>query len=221
MGSIVSFGTHGASGYLAPAATGRGPGVVVIQEWWGLVPHIREVCDRYAAEGFTALAPDLYHGETTTEPDVAQKKMMALDFPRAISEITEAIGFLRAHEACSGKVAITGYCMGGAITLAVAANSDVDAAVPFYGLPWEDPGYDRITCPVLGHWAAHDDEWASIDKARPIFEAMRARGVDATIHVYPGTEHAFFNDHRPEVHVPDAAALAWERTIPWLREKLG
>jgi carboxymethylenebutenolidase len=216
---MVEFGS-GASGYLAPAASGVGPGVVVIQEWWGLVPHIREVCDRFAAEGFTALAPDLYHGATTTEPDVAQKHMMELDYPRAMAEIADAIAFLRAHDATSGKVGVVGFCMGGALTIVTAVNTDVDAIVPFYGLPYQDPGYDKITCPVLGHWAEHDDDWASIVKAKPMFEALRARGVDATLYEYPGTGHAFFNDHRPEVHDADASKLAWERTIPWLHEKL-
>lgn len=219
MGSMVEFDSA-ASGYLATAASGKGPGLVVIQEWWGLVPHIREVCDRFAAEGFTALAPDLYHGVETTEPDVASKRMMELDYPRAMGEIADAIAFLRTHDATTGRVGVVGFCMGGALTLVTAVNTDVDAAVPFYGLPYKDPGYDTITCPVLGHWAEHDDDWASIANARPVFDAMRARGVDATIHEYPGTGHAFFNDHRPEVHDVAASKLAWERTLPWLREKL-
>jgi carboxymethylenebutenolidase len=220
MGDMIEFASNGskASGYLA-TPEGSGPGLVVIQEWWGLVPHIKDVCDRFATEGSVALAPDLFHGETTTEPDEANKKMMELDFPRAIKEITGAVEYLRAHDATNGKVGVLGFCMGGALTLATAANASIDAAVPFYGLPGDGLGQQNISCPVLGHWAEHDD-LASVERGEALFAELRNAGVDATLHVYPGTEHAFFNDARPEVYKAEAADQAWRRTLVFLNQHL-
>ena len=220
MGERIRIHDDGSAldGYLATPRESPSPGIVVIHEWWGLVPHIEEVCDRFASDGFMAFAPDLC-GRTTTEPDEAEKIMMELDFPRAIEQISQAIAHLRAHPAANGKVAVAGFCMGGALTLAAAAKSGPDAAVPFYGVPSKDPGYDEIRCPVLGHWAEHDD-WASQDIGRSLFERLASNGIEATLYVYPGTEHAFFNDHRPEVYDESAALTAYARTLEFLRRHL-
>jgi carboxymethylenebutenolidase len=143
MGEIVEFPSNGHTGrgYLARSVEGAGPGVVVIQEWWGLVPHIQDLCDRFAAEGFTALAPDLYGGKTTTEPDEAGKLMMSMNLEQAARDMGGAIDFLESSDAVRGEgVGVVGFCMGGglALMLAVQRPDDVRAVVPFYGLiPWE------------------------------------------------------------------------------------
>lgn len=218
MGRIVEFASNGGtcSGYLAEPAS-PGPAVVVVQEWWGLVPHIQDVCDRFAAEGFLALAPDLYHGVATREPDEAAKMMMALRTADAARDLQGAVAYL-AGRAAGGAVGITGFCMGGSLTLVVAAQGGVRAAVPFYGIPRDDPGYSSISAAVLGHYAEHDG-W-SPDDVQALYARMRDAGVDATAYVYPGTQHAFFNDTRPEVYDAGAAALAWERTLAHFRAHL-
>src|SRR5215217_3787946 len=125
MGESVELPSNGhtAQGYLAVPESGSGPGVVVIQEWWGLVPHITDVCDRFAAEGFVALAPDLYHGETTTEPDEAGKLMMAMNLDQAGREMGGAVTYLQGHDATSGgPVGVTGFCIGGGLAMVLATQ---------------------------------------------------------------------------------------------------
>ena len=225
-GTQVEFASNGsqAQGYLSLPAGGSGPGVVVIQEWWGLVDHIRDVCDRLAAEGFVALAPDLYHGETTTEPDEAGKLMMELDIEQAAKDMTGAVDYLRDHEAVEGdSVGAIGFCMGGALVLVLAArNGDkVGAVVPFYSaFAGEVPDLSGITAPVLGHFG-EDDDFAPPAKARDLEETIREQaGVEATFHIYKGAGHAFCNDSRPEAHHPQHAARAWELTLQFLRGNL-
>ncbi len=226
MGSTVTFPSNGrkAFGYLAIPDGGEGPGVLVIQEWWGLVDHIKDVADRFASEGFVALAPDLYHGETAAEPDEAGKMMMAMELDKAARDLGGAIDHLLGHDAVTGDgVGVVGFCMGGGLALWVATTHEgVAAAVPFYGaLPWEgvDPDFAATRADFLGHYA-ENDAWATIESAREIEQALRDQGREATFHVYPGTDHAFFNDERPEVYDEGAAALAWQRTVEFLRAKL-
>ncbi len=134
-GQIVSFPSNGGSaeGYLALPASGKGPGVIVIQEWWGLVPHIKDVADRFAAEGYVALAPDLYHGKTTKEPDEAGKMMMALNMEQAAKDMSGAYDYVKNHPACTGKVGSVGFCMGGGLSLTIASLRPIDACVDYYG----------------------------------------------------------------------------------------
>lgn len=211
--------------YMSLPEGGSGPGVLVIQEWWGLVPHIRDVCDRFADEGFVALAPDLYHGETASEPDEAGKLMMALNLERATKELSGAVDHLLALDAVnSEKVGVVGFCMGGGLALAVAClrPDAIGACVPFYGvIPWENlsPDFDRLEAPVLGHFA-EKDAFFPPEKARSLEETLRAKGKRAEIIVYPGVDHAFFNDTRPEVYDREAAVSAWERTVTFLRDNL-
>jgi carboxymethylenebutenolidase len=227
MGEIVEFASNGsnAQGYLAVPDAGSGPGVIVIQEWWGLVPHIRDVCDRFAAEGFVALAPDLYHGETTTEPDEAGKLMMALNIDRATRDMGGAADFLLAHDAVtSSKLGVIGFCMGGGLALALAcARPDaIGAAAPFYGLiPWPDlqPDYSAIEARVVGHYAEQDGFFGP-DLAKGLEQQLKDLGKDATIVVHDGCDHAFFNDTRPEVFEAEHAAEAWEQTIDLFRTSL-
>ena len=227
MGELVDFPSngHGATGYLATAASGSGPGVIVIQEWWGLVDHIKDVCDRFAAAGFTALAPDLYHGATTSEPDEAGKLMMTLNMETAAKDMGGAVDYLLALDSVTGdKVGVTGFCMGGglALLLAVQRPDGVGACVPFYGLiPWEhaQPDWSKLEAPVLGHYAA-EDGFFTADLAAGLEADLRARGKDCTLIVHPGVDHAFFNDTRPEVYDAATSQVAWDETVSFLRAQL-
>lgn len=227
MGEHIEFPSNGATGggYLTTPATGDGPGVVVIQEWWGLVPHIEQVCDRLAAEGFVALAPDLYHGKTVppTEPDEAGKEMMALQLDRAGRDLSGAVDELRRRSG-RDQVAVVGFCMGGGLALVLACQRPdaVAACVPFYGvIPWPDaqPDYAQLQAAVLGHFAENDGFFTP-DAARALERQLRDLGKDVDFHVYEGAEHAFFNDTRPEVYDETAAATAWDRTLAFLRAHL-
>ncbi len=226
MGEIVRFASNAktAEGYLALPPLGAGPAVVVIQEWWGLVPHIRDVADRLAAEGFVALAPDLYHGKTTTEPDEAGKMMMNLQLETAAKDMAGAIDYLLGLDATTGAAAgAIGFCMGGGLVLWLSTlEPRVAACVPFYGaIPWDQvqPDYEQAGAAYLGHYAVND-AWATIDGARRLEQHLTAIGKEVEMHYYEGTDHAFFNDDRPEVYDPSAAALAWERTLAFLRGRL-
>lgn len=226
MGSNVTFPSNGTEGqgYLAEPAEPGGPGIIVIQEWWGLVPHICSVADRFAAEGFTALAPDLYRGESTTEPDEAGKTMMALDLGRAARDLSGAVDMLR-EKTGRDKIGVVGYCMGGGLTLTLACQRPdaVAAAAPYYGvIPWPDaqPEWSALQAKVVGEYAEHDD-FANPEATRALEAQLRELGKDATMHIHAGTQHAFFNDERPDVFDEAAAATAFARTISLFRETLG
>ncbi len=215
---MVTFKSNGhtCDGYIA----GSGPGVLVIQEWWGLVPHIKDVVDRFAAAGFTALAPDLYHGESSTEPDGAGKLMMALNIEQAAKDMSGAIDLLQDRTG-SEKVGVVGYCMGGGLALVVASKRPdaVAACAPYYGvIPWASaqPDLAAVAATVVGEYAEHDD-FANPEATRALEAALRDLGKDATMHIHAGTHHAFFNDARPEVYDAAASAAAWDRTIGLFR----
>lgn len=225
MGEMIEFPSNGstAEGYLARPEGSPGPGVVVIQEWWGLVDHIKQVCDRLAAEGFVALAPDLYRGEKVSEPDEAGKAMMALRLDQAAKDMSGAVDVM-AEEGSGSGVGVVGFCMGGGLALMLAAerNDAVTAAVPFYGvIPWQSaqPDLSVITAGVLGHYAERDTD--TTEAALKLEGELREAGNhDVAFHVYPGTDHAFFNDTRPEVYDADASRLAWQRTVDFLGDRL-
>jgi carboxymethylenebutenolidase len=229
VGERVEFSSDGSvtAGYLA-SGEGAGLGLVVIQEYWGLVSHIEDVCERFATEGFTALAPDLFHGRTVplTEPDEGDKAMMAMDMPRAARELSGAVDFLVDHPLVRGHgVGVVGFCMGGGLALWLASlrPDQVRAAVPFYGaIPWPDaqPDWARIEAPVEGHYGEEDD-WATPESARDIEEKLVAQGLEVRLFFYPNVGHAFFNDDRPEAYDEDSARQAWVRTLEFLRAKLG
>lgn len=221
MGEMVTFASNGGrcDGYVA----GTGPGVLVIQEWWGLVPHIKNVVDRFAAEGFTALAPDLYHGQTSAEPDGAGKLMMALNMSAAGKDMSGAIDYL-IERTGRGKVGVVGFCMGGGLALVIATQRPdaVAAVAPFYGLiPWPDaqPDWSALTAKVEGHYAS-EDEYFTPELAAGLEQQLRDLGKDATLHVYEGAQHAFFNDDRPEVYDPEASATAFARVLAHFRSNL-
>jgi carboxymethylenebutenolidase len=221
MGGMVSFSANGASadGYLAEPAEKTNRGVVVIQEWWGLDAHVKDVTDRFAARGFLALAPDLYHGTVTRSPDEAGKLLMALDIARAEKDLRGAVGHLR--EATGRPVGTVGFCMGGALSLFAACTNPegVGACVVYYGgHPKVSFDFDRLKAPVLGHWA-EDDAFANAVQER-VGEELTRRGKPFTFHTYPGTKHAFFNDTRPEVFAREAAELSLARTVEFFQKHL-
>lgn len=221
-GAMVEFPVNGksGSGYLALPESGSGPGVIVIQEWWGLVDHIKEVADRFAAEGFVALAPDMYHGESTSSPDDAGKLMMALDIARAEKDLAGAIGYLLSRdEVTSGSVGTVGFCMGGQLSLyAACENASVGACVVFYGIhPNVTPDLASLQAPVLGFFA-EKDEFVPPAAARQLEADLRAAGKSAEITVFAGADHAFFNDTRAEVYDAAHAATCWSRMLAFYRQ---
>ena len=224
MGEMVEFPVAGGSieGYESVPELGRGPGVVVIQEWWGLVDHIKAVCDRFAAAGFVALAPDLFHGKTTKSPDQAGKLMMALRIDETENELEGAVEYLLKHDAVtSKKIGVVGFCMGGALSLYTATkSSNIGACVVFYGgHPNVKPDLPSLAAPVLGLYAEKDG-FVTPDSVRELESKLKALGKEIEVHIYPGTDHAFFNDSRPEVYDEEAAADAWRRTVEFLKHRL-
>ncbi len=225
-GQMVNFPSNGhtCDGYLAIPASGSGPGLIVIQEWWGLVDHIKTLCDRFAGEGFVALAPDLYHGERTTSPDTAGKLLMALNIDQAGKDMRGAAEYLRANGAVKPKkVGIMGFCMGGQLALyAAQEHSDViDAAVDFYGIhPKVEIVPEKLAkVPVQGHFAALDKS-VSMDAVHALATNVKKAGGSFELHAYEA-DHAFFNDTRPTVYDGAAATLAFARTLTFLRGSLG
>lgn len=223
-GTLVNFPANAgsSSGYLAVAQTGMGPGILVLQEWWGLVDHIKDVCDRFAAAGFTALAPDLFNGEETKSPDEAAKLQMALNINETEKTLRGAVDYLAAHQGVStSKVGVVGFCMGGQLALLVATTHEkVGATVDFYGIhPNVNPDFSRLSGPVLGLFAEYDKSVPE-EKIVQLESAIEDAGKSCEMHIYPGAKHAFFNDNRPEVYNQEAAADAWQRTIQFLRTNL-
>lgn len=203
------------SGVLAvPSGDKQVPAVIVIQEWWGVNEQIISLVQRWADAGFVAIAPDLYHGKVIPigKPDEAGAAMKALDFGKAVGEIAATVELLKKHPRCNGKVAVTGYCMGGALSFATAVNvRGLAAVVPYYGLPG-DLDWSKVDAPVQAHFATHD-EWATVAGAQKIKDAVK---TPMQLHVYDA-QHAFCNDQRPEVYDAKAAAQAWERTLEFVR----
>jgi len=223
-GQMVEFSANGrtGSGYLSLPDSGKGPGVVVIQEWWGLVPHIQNVADRLAQEGYVALAPDLYHGQATTSPDEAGKLMMALRIDEAEKDLRGAVQYLIHHEATTtDKVGTVGFCMGGALSLyAACKNPQVAACVVFYGgHPNVTPEVENLQGAVLGLYAGNDT-FVTPASVRELEQKLKDLGKTAEIHIYPNTEHAFFNDDRPQVYNEEAAEDAWRRVLEFYRKYL-
>ena len=223
-GQLVEFACYGsqAQGYLARPASGSGPGVIVLQEFWGLVDHIKGVVDRFAAEGFFALAPDLYEGESTTNPDDAGRLMMALNIDRAICDVDGCVEYLLGLEGVtSKKVGTIGFCMGGQLALAAACkNAKVGACADFYGVhPNVTLDLSSLQAPVLGIFAAKDG-FVSAEVVSKLENDIRAAGKACDFHTYPGVDHAFFNESRPDVYNADAAKDAWQRSLRFFRENL-
>lgn len=223
-GKVIEFSSNGgtATGYLTIPDKGRGPGVIVLQEWWGLVDHIKNVCESFAREGYVALAPDLYHGKATESADEAGKLMMALQIDHAEKDLRGAIQYLLNYEATTGdKVGIIGFCMGGALSLyAASKNPQIGACVVFYGIhPNVKPDLPNLLAPVLGIYAERDKS-VPPDAVRQLEKQLKELGKSVEIHIYPDTDHAFFNDQRPDVYDPKAAEDAWKRVIQFFAKHL-
>ena len=221
----VEFPSNGgvSPGYLAVPESERGPATIVLQEWWGVEDHIRSVCDRLAAEGFFALAPDLYRGDTTTEPSEAQQKMMAMSMEQAEKDMCGAAAFLLAQPGVEGeRVGSLGFCLGGGLSVWAAASCpQVGAAVSYYYvLPHDKPDFSRIKGPLLGHFGTAD-EFIPKEVAEGLEAELRDAGVDVTFHYYDGGGHAFFNDtDRLGTYDREKAELSWERSVSFLRSAL-
>ena len=223
-GSMVQFAANGhtCDGYLSLPPKGTGPGLIVVQEWWGLVDHIKTLADRFAVEGFVALAPDLYHGERTTSPDQAGKLLMALNIAEAGKDMRGAAEYLRANGSVKPKkVATLGFCMGGQLALYAAQEHPdvINAAVDFYGVhPKVEIVPSKLKVPVLGHFATRD-KGVPLASVHAMADACVAAGGSFEVHEYEA-DHAFFNDTRPQVYDAAAASLSFSRTLSFLRKVL-
>jgi carboxymethylenebutenolidase len=223
-GTMIDFAANGrtATGYLARPSSPRGHGVLVIQEYWGLVDHIKDVADRFAAEGFYALAPDLYHGEQAKSPDAAGKLMMALNIAEAAKDLRGAAdALITMSEVMPKQLGVVGFCMGGQLALYAACEypERIAAAVDFYGVhPNVKLRLDNLGAAVLAHFALKDNRTPP-DKARELVRRMEAAGKHVESYFYDA-EHAFFNDARPKVYSRADATEAWKRTIEFFNRRL-
>src|SRR5688572_16821892 len=230
MAETVEFPSNGstASGYLATPSGGTGPGVLVLQEWWGLDSGIKEQADRLADAGFVALAPDLYHGELAEhdEMDKAAELMNSLPPDRAARDMSSAIDYLDGHEAVtSDGLGAVGFCMGGMLALLIAANrgDKIKAVVPFYGFPQgeNEPDWSGLEAAVRGHMAENDDFFGP-EGAKALESKLQGMGKDCTITVHEGTGHAFMGPHNALGTLDeDKAQKIWPGVISFLHDKLG
>jgi len=223
-GQVIDFAANGGTsrGYLSKPASGSGPGVVVVQEWWGLDDGIKAIADRLAAEGFVAIAPDLFHGDMTREPDEAGKLMMALNVDQAAKDLRGAAQALKANGASGGRVGAIGFCMGGQLALyAGTVSPDVGAVVDFYGIhPNVKPNYSRLQGPVL-ILVGDQDPMSGPEPSGQVEQAIKAAGKQVEMVVYPGAGHAFMRDWDPQAYKEDAAKDAWNRMLSHLRGNVG
>ena len=225
----VEFRSNGntAGGYLVTPAAGSGPGVLVIQEWWGLDASLKQTADLLGAAGFVALAPDLYHGEVAAhdEMDKAAHLMQSLPAERAARDMSGAVDYLAGHAAVtSNGIGVVGFCMGGMLSFIIAANrpDKVKAAVPFYGFPQGEmqPDWGKMTASINGHMAEHDDFFPPA-AARDLEIRLRAMGKNVTLTVHSGAGHAFMGPHNALGTLDtELAARVWPEVFAFLREQL-
>jgi carboxymethylenebutenolidase len=229
MAEAVEFKSNGstASGYLVKPPSGSGPGVLVIQEWWGLDASLKQTTDQIAAAGFVALAPDLYHGELAghTEMDKAGKLMQSLPPDRAARDMSGAVDYLANHKAVTSKgIGVVGFCMGGMLSFLIAANrgDKVKALVPFYGFPQgaTEPDWSKLHAKVRGHMAEHDNFFKP-EAARALEVKLRSMGKDVMLTVHPGSGHAFMGPHNALGTLnKDLAARIWPEVFKFLKDTL-
>lgn len=210
---------------VAPHVKERRPAIVVVQEWWGLNDHIKDIARRYAKQGYVAIAPDLYSrlgNRITTDANEAGRLMNTLQQADGLKDLKATLQFLRAApEVDPGKIGVTGFCMGGSYTLMLPCiSADVKAAVPFYGqVPNPDIPLQQLTCPIL-YIYGEDDGWITKADVQRLAGALKKYNKPGEIKTYPGASHAFFNDTRKEVYKPAAAQDAWDRTLAFFRRHL-
>jgi carboxymethylenebutenolidase len=224
--SVVAMDVQGApvEGYLALPDSGSGPGVLVIQEWWGLVPHIRTVVERLAAAGFVAMAVDHYRGVETSEPDEAKKLMMGMQIAGVAADLAAGADYLLSREDVTGdSVGSIGFCMGGGLSLLAPTIGPISSAIAFYpAMPWPDyhPDWQQYAGKAALIHKAESDEPHAGPRIAECADAIRTAGGEISILDYPGSEHAFFNDDRPEVFHAEHAQMAWQRSIDFLDARL-
>jgi carboxymethylenebutenolidase len=229
MGEMVSFASNGldARGYLALPESASGPGVMVLQEWWGLNEQIKGVADRLAGQGFVALAPDLYHGELAghDEMDKAGRLMGELPPDRAARDMSGAVDYLAGHEGTTGSgIGVIGFCMGGLMTMLVSANrgDKVKAAMPFYGFPapGSEPDWSGLSAVVRGHMASPDDYFTP-EAAMDLETRLRGMGKDVSFEVHEAG-HAFMNEENPlGTHESELATRLWAEASEFFHAQLG
>jgi carboxymethylenebutenolidase len=227
VGEMVSFPSNGGSGdgNLAVPEGDSGPGVIVIQEWWGLVGHVTHVADRFASEGYVALAPDFFHGAKTDEPDEAMRLLMGLAMDQAAKDIQGAARYLASRDDVTGEgVGTVGFCMGGSLALWSGALADeVKVAVGFYpAMPWERmaPTWGNYANKTAMIHASEDDGTSQAEGVQAAVKGIQEAGGDVETYDYPRSHHAFFNDERPEVYDQEHADKAWRRTLELLGSRL-
>lgn len=213
--TIVTEDVHLVSGYMArPIENGSYPSIIILQEWWGLDEHIRDVTRRFAREGYLALAPDLYHGSITDDPEQARSMSSGLDRSRATRDVITGIDHLLNHNMSNGKIYTIGYCMGGGISILVACNRKVNGAIVYYGgLPNPEDQLDNLQSPVLGIFGSDET-----DRATSLENALNARGKESDIHIYEGAQHAFFNDSWEERYDSEASSDSWVKVLDFLNK---
>lgn len=205
-----------------PRGSGTAPGIVVVHEWWGLNRQIRGVARRLAREGYVAIVPDLYHGRLAADAEDAHALSRALDADAAVADLAAALVWLRAQpRAARTRTGVLGFCMGGGLAQALAVGRpEVAACVVYYGTPEADSArLARLDAPLLGHFGA-DDRGIAVERVERFRERLREAGRKAEIHVYPGAGHAFANEEREGSYHPDAARVAWARTLAFLQKHL-
>lgn len=202
-----------------PTGVASSPAIIVIQEWWGLNPHIEDVTQRFARAGFFAVAPDLYDGVTTRDPQEASRLMGALKPEDGLARLRVALNYLRQMPEVT-SVGVTGFCMGGSFALLLACQEKVEAAAPFYGdVPADTTLIGKLSCPLL-FIGAEKDQWITVEKMNRLDTALKQYGKEGEVHIYKGADHAFFNDTRPEAHSPADASDAWQRVIEFFNKHL-
>jgi len=223
-GKIESIAINGRSMevYVTAPQSGKGPGVMVLQEWWGLNENVTSICDRFADAGFIALAPDLYHGRSATAPDEAGRLMMALNIEDTAEDLVRAAEYLLSQKACTSKeIGVIGFCMGGQLALYAGSLSEkVGAIADFYGIhPNVKPDYSKIKAPVLGIFA-EKDEFVNPQVVRKLESDLKQAGVPTDFEIFKNVHHAFFNESRPEVFNKEAAEQAWQKTLKHFHQHL-
>lgn len=208
--------------YLAmPTGAGPFPAVVVIQEWWGLNDHIKDVAERYAREGYVGLAPDLYHGKVADDPDEAAKLMGALNREEAVKDLLAAVGRLKGmKEVHADRIGVTGFCMGGSYALLLPCRTrDIRAAAPYYGEVPDEATLKNLACPIL-YIYGDADFWITTDEVKRLEATLRTLGKPGEVKIYRGAPHAFFNDTRKDVYRQAEAQDAWRRTLEFFARHL-
>lgn len=223
-GREVEFQVDGrtARGYLAAGeAAGSQPGLILVHEWWGLNEHVRDLTTRFAGQGYVVLAPDLYDGASTKDPEEAGKLMQGLDKAKALETLNGAVAYLQGLPDVDGdNIGVTGFCMGGTYALLLAThNKGVKASAPFYGDVPTDEELKDLSAPVL-FIGAENDFWITKEKIDRLDEGLKKYGKEGVVKVYEGVGHAFFNDTRPEAYDKEAAEDAWRRVTDFFAEKL-